>query len=107
LEKTREVLSGATAISPSPRRNMAVADRPTACVAGLHRSRIRVTGVEAAVLMRCEFRAISPSRHIAPARAIHRCCSWHGATADPELKYAIPVLPVRRAAPCFYTRRQG
>ena len=24
-------------------RNMAVADRPTACVAGLHRSRIRVT----------------------------------------------------------------
>jgi hypothetical protein len=86
--------------------DMAVADRPTACVADLHRSRIRVARGAATVLMSCGFGAIGPARHIALPRARRRCWSWHGrqrsyGASMQRSSYCsedrlVPVTPARR-----------
>jgi hypothetical protein len=87
--------------------DMAVADRPTACVADLHRSHIRVARGAATVLMSCGFGAIGPARHIALSRARRRCWSWHGrqrsyGASMQRSSYCsedrpVPVTPARQA----------
>lgn len=47
---------------------------------------------QATVLMSCGFGAIGPARHMAPARARCRCCSWHRAATELRRKYATEFL---------------